>query len=70
MGIDELEDKNTTVISVKKYSVKRRLFIAGRGCPYRMLAIFTKYEMINVWDIVSAFINLPRMFLWTIFLIK
>ena len=32
---------------------------------YRMLAIFTEYEILNVWDTVSAHIHLPRMFLYT-----
>ena len=30
---------------------------------YQMLVIFTKYEMIDVWDTVSALIHLRRMFL-------
>ena len=32
---------------------------------YLMLAIFTKYEMIYVWDTICALIHLPRMFLST-----
>ena len=30
---------------------------------YRVLAIINWYKMINVWDTVSTFIHLPRMFL-------
>ena len=53
------------------------VFLMGKGspkltCPFRllvvlywMLATFTKYEVINVWDTVSAHIHLPRMFLST-----
>ena len=40
------------------------------ACPFkalivlfRMLATSTQYEIIDVWDIVSTFICLPRMFL-------
>ena len=36
----------------------------------QMLAIVALYEMINVWDIVSAFIHLPIMFLFTDFLFE
>ena len=35
---------------------------------YWMLAIFTKYEMVDVWDTVSALIHLPMMFLSTDYL--
>ena len=33
-----------------------------------MLSIFTQYEMIDVWDTVSAHIHLPKMLLSTDYL--
>ena len=38
--------------------------------PYRMLALSTLYEMINVCDIVSAFVHLPGMFTSSDFFLK
>ena len=53
--------------------------VAGGGCAlsghwshalYRILAEFTSYAMINVWDTVTAFIRLRRMFLSTVLIFE
>ena len=56
-----------------------RLMGAGMACGglpglqvvlHRMLAIIILYEMINVWDTVSAFVHLLKTFLFEDFLCK
>ena len=37
---------------------------------YRFMALYTQHEMISVWDNVSTFIRLPRLFLSTEYLFE